>query len=403
MKLKIAVGAWLLSAAALAQTQPLTYQDALQMARRRAPSILLAQDRIAEARGRLKGASVLFQQNPELELAAGPRRSAINPTTDAEFGISQGFELGGRRGSRIAGARAEVDRETAASQNTARLLLRDVGIAFWQTVAAGDRMKLAKAQEEVANKLLESMQRRFDLGDVTVLELNVARNAAARVRSEVRSAEAEFARASGDFRTLVGMQPGEVFTLAGDLSRHTKYEADALVASALDRPDLRALQAEIRQAQAEARLGRGFAWPDAALGYRHARDQGDTIQKATFSFTLPIFSNGQELRAVGEAREKRLARELEANKRAIAIEVRTGVEVYQREVQAADDLFRDAVQSLSDNEQLARRSFEEGEINLVELLLIRRDAYETRLLHLNHLLDAAVAGVELESRAGLLK
>jgi len=373
------------------------------MARRRAPAVLIAKDRIEEAHGRLKGASVLFQENPRLDFAAGPRRSAFNPTTDAEIGISQGFELGGRRGSRIAGARAHVDRETAASQNTARQLLRDVGVAFWQTVAAGERIQLAKAQEEIAAQLLQSMQRRFDLGDVTVLELNVARNAAARPRSESRSAEAEFARASGDFRTLVGMQPDEAFTLRGELSQHTKYEADALIASALERPDIRAIEAEIRQAQAEIRLGRGFAWPDASVGYRHERDQGDTIQKGTLSFTLPIFSNGQELRAVGEAREKRLAREVASNKRAIAIEVRTGLEIYEREVQAADELFRDAVQSLADNERLARRSFEEGEINLVELLLIRRDAYETRLLHLNHLLDAAVAGIELESRAGLLK
>ena len=403
MKLRTAVAVCLLSAAAAAQTQPLTLQDALELARRRAPAILIAKDRIAEARGRLKGASVLFQQNPQLDLAAGPRRSATNPTTDDDFGVSQGFELGGRRGARIAGARADVDRETAASENTARQLLRDVSVAFWQTVAASDRMQLAKAQAEIANKLFESMDRRFQLGDVTVLELNVSRHAAARARSELRSAEADFARASGDFRTLVGMQPGEQFTLTGDLRQHTKYDLDALVASALDRPDVRALQAEIRQAQAEIRLGKGFAWPDAALGYRHERDEGDTIQKATLSFTIPIFSNGQEQRAVGEARKSRLTRELESTKRAVAIEVRTAFEVYEREVAAADDLFRDAVQSLSDNEQLARRSFEEGEISLVELLTIRRDTYEIRTVHLDHLLDAAIAGVELESRAGLLK
>jgi outer membrane protein, heavy metal efflux system len=73
------------------------------------------------------------------------------------------------------------------------------------------------------------------------------------------------------------------------------------------------------------------------------------------------------------------------------------------QVAAVEELERDALPSLSDNETLARRSFEEGEIGLAELLLIRREAFELRTVYSDRLLEAAVAGIELESRAGVLQ
>jgi len=128
------------------------YEQALDRARKRAPSILAAQDRINEARARLLGAKILLRENPLLELSAGPRYREGSDLIDAEIGISQSFELGGRRRARIAAAQADVDREAASSQNTARQLLRDVSTAFWQAVAAGEQVHLAHSADKVANE-----------------------------------------------------------------------------------------------------------------------------------------------------------------------------------------------------------------------------------------------------------
>jgi len=117
----------------------------------------------------------------------------------------------------------------------------------------------------------------------------------------------------------------------------------------------------------------------------------------------PNSRGGQELRATGGARATRLRRELEANRLAIANEVRTAFEVHQSKLEAAEELRQNAVQALDENETLARRSFEEGEINLLDLLLIRRDAFEMKLIYLNQLLETKLAAVDLEARAGVLK
>jgi cobalt-zinc-cadmium efflux system outer membrane protein len=191
--------------------------------------------------------------------------------------------------------------------------------------------------------------------------------------------------------------------VAGDLRERRRFDLDSLMARAVERPDLRALAAERSEAQADVRLGRGFRWPTVAPAFSFKRDEGDRIVQGGLSFTLPIFNRGQELQAVGEARTRRLEREIEASKRAVAVEVRTALEVYNMQVAAVEELERDALPSLEENETLARRSFEEGEIGLVELLLIRRDAFETRTSYAERLLEAAVAGIEVEARAGILQ
>jgi cobalt-zinc-cadmium efflux system outer membrane protein len=391
------------SAFLFAQSPPLTLEQALQRARTRGPLIVAARDRIEEARGHLLGARTLLRDNPVLELQAGPRYAAGADFTDFETGVSQAFELGGRRRSRIAAAQAEVERETAASRNVGRELLRDVAASFWHASAAQQRVQISTAADSVANELLQSMQRRYDAGDVAALDLNVARNAAARAHAELRSALADQTLALGELRILLGMRPDEALSVSGALDSSTSYDFDTLLAEAVKRPDLEVLAAELRQAEAEVKLGEGFRWPDLGLGLKYGRDEGDKIFRGGVSLSLPVFSRGQELRATGSTRAARLRREIEAGRLAVANEVRTAFDVYQQRTESATELQRNAVQALDENETLARRSFEEGEISLLDLLVIRRDAFETRLIYLNQLLEARLAVVELETRAGVLQ
>ena len=126
----LAAGWIAVSLAAHAQEASMTLDQVLARARQHAPRVLAAQDQIREARGRLTGASVLLQENPVAGAMVGPRDSAGGDTTDFDFSISQPLELGGRRTARIAGARAGLGRETAASQSAIRELLGHVSIAF---------------------------------------------------------------------------------------------------------------------------------------------------------------------------------------------------------------------------------------------------------------------------------
>jgi cobalt-zinc-cadmium efflux system outer membrane protein len=118
---------------------------------------------------------------------------------------------------------------------------------------------------------------------------------------------------------------------------------------------------------------------------------------------LPLFFNGQEHRAAGAARAARLRADLEAARTRIAAEVRAAFDAYTRRLAAVRILEADAIPGLDENEQLTTRSFDAGQIGLPEVLLIRREILDTRFQYLDTLLEAALARVDLDASAAMLR
>jgi len=386
------------------QERTLTLEQTLDLARTRAPIILSARARVDEARGRLKGASVLFQQNPTIETEAGPRLSTPNSFTDVDVALTQEVELGGRRKARIAGAEAGVAKGIADSDEVARRLLREVAATFSRALAAQERLRLLTTTEKLAQEFLAIADRRYRAGDVGILEVNLSRTSAARARAELRIAAADLSTELGELRVLLGMKTGEWLAVTGDLRERGAYEQSALLARSLeDRPDFQTLKAELGEAQADLRLGEGFKLPDLGFTARYKRDTGDNVYQGSVKITLPVFSRGQELQAVGSARASRIRLEIEALRNAVEHEISSSFETYEARVEASGELERGALPSLTDNETLSKRSYEEGEIGVAELLLIRKETLDTRLAYVNSLLEAKLAEIELQFRTGVLR
>ena len=119
--------------------------------------------------------------------------------------------------------------------------------------------------------------------------------------------------------------------------------------------------------------------------------------------TLPMFSKGQEQRAVGSARAIRLRADLDAARTRVQLEVRAAFEAYDRRLAALRVLEADAIPGLDDNEQLTTRSFDVGQLGLPGLLLIRREILDTRSQYLDALLEAALARIDLDASAAILR
>jgi cobalt-zinc-cadmium efflux system outer membrane protein len=381
----------------------LTLDDALERARREAPAVVAARLRPDEARGRLAGASVLLRDNPVLEAAGGRRESDRGVSTDIDTGISQSFELGGRRPSRITGAQAEVESQAARAADTTRQVLSEVAASFLRALAAQDRVRVLHVNEEIATDLLRVAERRHQAGDIADLEVNVARVAASRAHADLRAAEADRERAMSELKVALGIEANELLEVRGDLRARRAHPLAELVTAAADRPDLRALAADVREAEAEVRLGEGFRWPDLGVRVGYKREEGADIPLARVSVSLPVFANGQEQRITGTARARRLRLELDARRRAIEVEVRAGFNAYLHLVDGVEDLERRALPVLDDNDALTRRSYESGELSLPDYLLVRRETLGARLDYVERSLEAALATVELEARAGILR
>lgn len=390
-----------LSSASLAVAQvPLTLADALARARERAPQIVSARLAIEEARARLAGANHL-QSNPDFDAGVGNRQGSGSRSTDLDIGIGQSFEPGRRRASRRDMAAAGIEQSTAHGDEVTRTVLLDTAALFLRGLQLAERLRLLDRSLELATNVLRIADRRFQAGDVAVLDVNIARSAAARLRAERQGVVAARAMVIGELRKLLQLE--EDIELRGELPAAATLDRTAIADAASRRPELRALEAAVREAEAEQQFGRSFRRADYGFAARYQREEGDNIILGGLTLTLPMFSKGQEPIAAGLARAARLRAELSAARIRIAIEVQAAVHAYESRAEAVRILEREALPELDENDTLATRSFEVGQIGLAELLLIRREIIDTRTQYADALLEAALARIELDARAGVLR
>jgi len=392
----------LLVAASAAQGQTaMTLADVLTRARERAPQIVSARLALDEVRGRLPGASLRVQTNPELDVQTGTRQAPNSRWTDLEVGVSQRLEPGARRAARIDGANAAIAQGTADVQETTRTVLHAAARAFYRAVHARERVRLLTADEDVAAAVHTAADRRFKAGDIAVLDVNLARASLARARAEREATEALQVDALGDLKRLLAIQTDVAVQGGLDVPQSRELAAD--LETALQRPELRALEASVREAEADVRFGRSLGRPDYGFGVHYARESGDHILLGGLTVTLPVFSKGLDVQAIGVARATRLRAELEAARTRVQIEVRSAFDAYQHRAAAVRILETDALPGLDENEALTTRSFDVGQLGLPDLLLIRREIFDTRFQYLDALLEAAQARADLDASAGILR
>ena len=385
---------------AWAGAQPLTLPDVIARVRDQAPRVVSARLAVDEARARRIGANIR-PFNPEVEGGLGSRRGNGTTTLDLDVGISQRFEPAGRRAARLAGADASIAQSEAELERTQRGVLLDAVSAYLRVTQAAERDRLLASAETLATALHDAADRRYRAGDVAILDVNVARVALARVRADREAGRAAHAAASGELQLLLGL-PAEI-QIAGRVPEAPPADTAVLLQSALERPELRSLAEAVREAEANVRLGQTFGKPELGVGARYARDEGDNIVSGQLTVTLPVFSKGQELIAAGSAQASRLRAALDAIRQRVQIEVRTASQRLERRREVVRILERDALPAVDENESLAARSYAAGQIGLAELLLIRREILETRFQHLDAQLDAALARIELDAAAGVLR
>ena len=384
-----------------AQELTLTLPEALARAREQAPAVVVARARIDEARGRLAGARVRFRDSPSLDVSTGPRSTEAGTLMDLDIGFSQVFETGGQRAARIAGAEAAIARETASSADVARLAMRDVALAFTRGLYAQERVTLLQSNEELAAEVLRIAERRFAAGDIAVLDANVAKASAARAKAARHAAEADQLALVGELKELLRLPPDRTTRLVGNMNPAGPPDPARLVRNIDNRPDLVALRAEIADAESDIRLGRGAARPDLGVGVQVKREEGHRAILGGLTVVFPAFNRGQELQATGAARAFRLRLELETRRDTALIEMQTAIDIVAARQAAVAAFEQSALGGATDNESLARRSFAVGQINLSELLLIRRELQDTRLEYLDRRREAAEAAVMRDAASGV--
>jgi outer membrane protein, heavy metal efflux system len=386
-----------------AQSRRISFVEALTMAREQSPASVVARARVEEVRGRLAGARVRFRENPTFEAFAGPRRGDGGTTPDFDVGFNQLFETGGQRAARIAGAEAAIAAEQSTTEDVTRRALEAVALGFFRTVHSQERLRLLADAEMTAQQVLQIATRRYESGDIAVLDVNIAKTALTRARSTRMAADADRVSAAGVLGQLLALPAGSAIVADGTLSGDRSIDLPRLIAAIDNRPDLRTLRAALTEAEADARLGRGLRRPDVGVGIRASREGRDHIVVGGLTVALPTFNSGQELLTTGTARASRIRIELETTRAAAIAEVRTLYDAQLVRAAAAAAYELEALPSAAENEQLAERSFEVGQLTLADFLVVRRELTDTRLEYLDRLLESVETAVRRDAAAGVLQ
>jgi cobalt-zinc-cadmium efflux system outer membrane protein len=399
----LAAAALLLPAEPGRAQDALTLDQALTAARERAPALQAARLQIDEARGQLLGARALLGDNPTLSGGLGRRfvdgRPGAHPP-EAQLQLAQPIEIAGQRAARIDAASAELAAAGAASEMVQRQTEAEVAHIFYRGLHATERMRLAEAARDAAERSAAALKRRHQLGDVPPFEVNLARTALARATADLHAARALQLGAQADLRSVLGLTSGSGPRFEGQLRDQRRYQLPRLLARAGDRPETRALLAQAREARADEALGRAERWPGLALGGSYERDDGEHVVLGTLSLTLPLFQRGQGRRATASARARRLTLQAEGQQRSAQAAVRAAFDAHQERLAAARAL-EEILPLVEDNEALASRSYQAGQMSLADWLVVRHEAIDTRTEYLARLLEAAEAGVALAVLAGV--
>jgi len=370
------------------------------MAREKSPAVVSARARVSEAEA-ARVAAAMRTDNPEIDASAGPRFAEPSTQIDFGVGVSQMFENGGRRSARIAAANEGVASAEARLIVAQREAVRQAAIAFLDAQYLQRQAAQLTDAVTLAAEVLQVAERRLALGDVAALDVNTARVERARLESERVRAEAERQISLGTLGEVLGLSTMPSVTPETEAPRTRTIEE--LLKAIEARPELRAIDADIRQAEARLALGKATAKPQFGLSARYDRDEGDHVLLGGLVVTLPLFNRGQDINAEAAARIASLRAERISTANAWGVIVRARLQALTNLRQALEVIERDALPAAIDNEGLARRSYETGQISVVEWIVLRREAMQVRREQLERLRQIAVATVELDAVAGVIQ
>ena len=382
------------STSAFAETIEIDLAGAIARAHRAAPDAIAARGRIAQAEAAVIGANVTFVSNPEIEGGIGPRLIASRPI-DGDAQLAQDLEPW-RRGPRRRLASAERAQAIAENDVALRDLDFEVSLAFYEAVFASQLFDQAKRAEDFAQRAADVAQRRRQAGEITDLDVNLARVAVGRSRSASHIADAGRATAIGKLAILIGALPTDTIVLRGTLTPPPLPSG----VDAATRADVRVLQRERDVALAEYAQAVANGRPELALFVSYQRDETDSIVLGGLRFTLPIWNSGQGEKAAARAHERTATEARDVTARIAQREVADAMVAYTATKHAVEAFEKDVLPLLDDSEQLLQKSSDAGQIAVSDYLVARQEILNGRRDHLERQLALAKAAIAVRYVTG---
>ncbi len=388
-----------------AQADTLALSDCVSLALERNPLVRSAQQQVQASLARIRQARALPQPTLDIDSDLQPRMTDFRGSEERYVGLSQTVPFPGRTWIHGKVAREESN-EVVADRDLLRLdITYQVTTAFYDILLAREQLEYARQNEGLAADFVSMTEMKFQAGDLAQVEVVRARVEAARARSAVRAAENEVRLALARMNFLLARDVSNPLVADGTLRTElVTPHPEALTRAALEaRPEMRRVNASIARESHKKTQGYLSYFPDFDVGVAQHRQTGlENTWDVTLSLSLPVLF-WQPVRgeiAEAGANERAFREEGVHVANAISLEVQEAV---ANLATAAEQirLFEDGILGQAEEAyRMYQFSFEQGEIDALDLIEARRTLNEARTSYADALYTYDVVRAAAERAVG---
>lgn len=377
---------------------PLTLTAALELALGANPDLSAAGRELDAVEATIIQAQV--RPNPEIATSIEDTRRATRTTT---LQLNQPIELGGKRAARIAAAERGRDAASAELDAKRAEIRAAVVAAFFDVLVAQERLRLAQASVELAQRVTLAASRRVTAGKVSPVEETRARVAEAGVRVELTLAASELASARKRLAGAWGNPAPRFERAEGNLEALPPLPALADLNSRLAAsPNLLRARIEVERRQTLAEVERSRRVPDLTVSLGAKRDEALGRNQAILgvSIPIPVFDRNQgnlleALRRTDKARDELSAAEIR-----LSNEMAAAYERLNTARQEVESLQRDILPGAQSAYDAATKGFELGKFSFLEVLDAQRTSFQAKSQYLRALAEAHRSAAEIQRILG---
>lgn len=409
---------------ALAQEQPVetkswTLENCLEYGLSKHPQLKIAESNVASEKARLTQTGAAY--DPKVNLRAGWNHSKIDaskgrnladPTTDSTSESVSASKLlfdSGQTDLQKKAARESVAAANSRLQSTLAEVAANIKAAFFRAQQAMALLQVRNETLEGYEKHLEKVESYVEVGTRAPFDITRAQVDVANARVELISARSNLKVSMANLARAVGLQDGLNIAPYDEMipPANVHEEKDKLLNDAMNRPDVRAAQSQVKAADyrvKEARLGRSpsvsasadYQWSGTATPLDRQWGMG-------VSLSWPVLDGAITRAQINSAKSSltNTAASLDNIKLSVSAELEnslTGLTDALERLQATSVLVQQASESL----HLAEGRYDAGLGSPLEITDARVEFARARGNHVVAYFDSLIAQAELDRVLGRL-
>jgi len=345
-----------------------------------------------------------LRPNPQLQIGSSDLpvtlKGPLVKEQTYDYGISQTFELGGKRDKRIQVANTNAELARGQFEITVWQLTNDVKRKFYTVLLNQSLLNLATENQKTFDEVLKATAELVRAGEIAGLDLKRVEVERLKFDTDVANSERDYQVALRDLRvTLGGDYRAMDVSAAGSLDYQpynfslTELREKSLAA----RPDLKAAQLSERLADASIRLQNAQRIPDLNLGAGIEQvPEGNNSFFFGVGFALPIHdrNQGERAKALIEKQKAQTQQQLISNQ--VVSDVDKALVAFEMQKRRVE-LYRTGVLTkVDDIQNLTQVALKAGESSTLELLDAIRTRRETLASYYQTLFDYEMSLLDLE-------